>query len=438
MKTITQLKDEVKNLMKASADIDAMCTNENRGLKPEEMVLKDEILDSVESLNSEIKVREREERMAALLETAPAPASEPKPSASGVTVGIDRKSKDTFKSFDEQLIAVKTAFSPTGSIDPRLYNAATGLNESVGNEGAFLVQQDYSNELLKEVYETGQLASRCRKQPISGNANSIKINGVDETSRAASRMGGVKGYWADEADEKTASKPKFRKIELTLKKLVGLCYLTDELMEDAAGIGAFVHDAFVSEFGFLLDDAIYNGLGAAQPLGILNAGSLVTVPKEGGQGADTILTQNLVNMYARRFAGMTGNYVWLYNQNIEPQLMTMSLAVGAGGSATYLPPGGLSGAPYGNILGLPAIAIEHAATLGDVGDIVLANLPNGYILAEKGGIKSDLSIHVRFIYDEQVFRFILRVDGQPVRATALTPAKGTDQLSHFIALAARA
>ncbi len=435
MKTVTQYRDDIAALMKKIGDMDAKCIAENRDPTEEELNLKAEIMDKVAATRKIVEGQERQEVLATELAT-PASALTVADGAR-IIASPDRARKDTFISFDEQLMAVKNAFNPSGVIDPRLFNIATGLNETVGSEGAFLVQQDFSDELLQEVFETGQLASRCRKQPISGNANSLKINGVDENSRAATRFGGVKGYWADEAEEKTASKPKFRKIELNLKKLVGLCYLTDELMEDSAAIGSFVKDAFVGEFGFLLDDAIYNGIGGGQPLGILNAGSLVTVPIEGGQGADTILTQNIVNMYARRFASMTNNYVWFYNQNIEPQLFTMSLAVGAGGSTTYLPPGGLSGAPYGKLLGLDAIAIEQAATLGDVGDIVLANLPNGYILAQKGGIKSDVSIHVRFIWDEQVFRFILRIEGQPVRAKALTPAKGVEQQSHFIALAAR-
>jgi len=125
---------------------------------------------------------------------------------------------------------------------------------------------------------------------------------------------------------------------------------------------------------------------------------------------------------------------------IEPQLAKLSYAVGTAGTLVYTPPGGMSGAPYGSIKGLPAIAVEQAAVLGTAGDIVLANLPNGYVLAEKGGIKTDMSIHVRFVYDEQVFRFVLRIDGQPVRATALTPFKGGAGAtqSHFIALATRA
>jgi HK97 family phage major capsid protein len=91
------------------------------------------------------------------------------------------------------------------------------------------------------------------------------------------------------------------------------------------------------------------------------------------------------------------------------------------------------------IKGAPVIEIEQCETLGTVGDIILADFQNGYLIAEKGGIKSDMSIHVKFQYDESVFRFVMRVDGQPVRAAALTPFKGgaTATQSHFVALATR-
>jgi HK97 family phage major capsid protein len=117
----------------------------------------------------------------------------------------------------------------------------------------------------------------------------------------------------------------------------------------------------------------------------------------------------------------------------------MSVAVGTGGQLIYMPPGGLSQSPYGTLLGRPVIPIEQCQALGTAGDIILGDFSNGYLLAEKGGIKTDMSIHVKFDYDESVFRFVLRVDGQPVRATALTPYKGgaTATQSHFVALATR-
>lgn len=438
MKTISQYKEDVKALMAKSGDIDAKAMGENRDLNEAELSLKNEILDTVEEITKTINTLERAERMQAMLEKTDGPKTRQR-AGSSVVVGDDLASKQKFGSFGEQLMAVKNAAMPGGKVDPRLYNAASGLGETVPADGGFLVQQDYTTELIQQVFETGILASRCRRMPISGNANSMKINGVDETSRASTRWGGILGYWEEEAAEKTATKPKFRKIELNLKKLIGLCYATDELLQDAAALGGYIQQGFVSEFGFLLDDAIVNGSGAGQPLGILNAGCLVSVAKEGGQKAATILAENVIKMYSRMFASSRPNAVWLINQNIEPQLFTMSLAVGTGGIPIYMPAGGLSGQPYGTLFGRPVMAIEQAATLGTQGDIIFADLGGGYILAEKGGIQSDMSIHVRFVYDESVFRFVMRVDGQPVRASALTPYKGGANYtqSHFIALDTR-
>lgn len=200
-----------------------------------------------------------------------------------------------------------------------------------------------------------------------------------------------------------------------------------------------ISNAFVSEFGFLLDDAIINGTGAGQPLGILNGGSLVTVSKESGQKSVTILAENVIKMWSRLLAGSEQSAVWLANKNTPPQLLTMSLAVGTGGIPLYQPANQLAGQPYQTLFGRPVLFIEQAATLGTVDDLILADFQNRYILAEKGGIQSDMSIHVRFQYDESVFRFVLRVDGQPTLASTLVPYKGGagNCQSHFIALETR-
>jgi len=65
-----------------------------------------------------------------------------------------------------------------------------------------------------------------------------------------------------------------------------------------------------------------------------------------------------------------------------------------------------------------------------------------YKFIDKGGMQSDVSIHVRFIYDESVFRFVYRCDGQPVLASEITPftagvTTATATLSHFVRVAAR-
>jgi len=440
MKTITQYREDIAALMRKIGDIDAKCIAENRDPTEEELVLKTEMMNRVDATRKVVEAQERQEQMAS--ELAAPQSALTVPNTAKIEVGKDRAEKDRFLSLGEQLAAIINAGRPGGTVDPRLriQAAATGLGESVPSDGGFLIQQDHANRLFEDLFDNGLIAGECEKIPISATSNGIVLNGYDETSRASSIAGGIIVYHADEAEEKQKSKPKFRRVELSLKKLIGLCYLTDELMMDAPAMETRVSSAFQGAFNFQVQDDLVNGTGAGMALGILNAGCLVSVGKEAAQPASTIMAENIVNMYSRRFAAQTGNYKWYYNQNIEPQLFTMSLAVGTGGIPIYMPPGGLSDAPYGRLMGLPAIAIEQAATLGTKGDIILANFKDGYIMAEKGGLKQDMSIHVRFQYDETALRFVLRMDGQPWRALPLTPYKGgaTSTQSHFITLDARA
>ena len=438
MKTISQYKADIKTLMDKADAMDTNAQNEGRDLTNNEVNLQREILDTIEEINKSVKILERKERIATMLDTSDERLTVPDDAR--LDVSAPNSSKDRFASFGQQLIAVVNAGKAGGSIDPKLFNAAaSGLNETTSADGGFLVQQDFVTELIVGVETEAVLAPKCRMQPISGNANSIKILGVDETSRVdGSRQGGVQVYMADETEQATASKPNFRKIELNLNKMMGVCYATDELLTDAAALEGFIRNAFPAEIAFKKDDLILRGTGAGQNLGILNAGCLVTQAKETGQTKDTILAENVINMSSRIFAKSFSNANWYINQMCLPQLHTMSIAIGTGGQLVYMPPGGLSGSLYGTLLGRPVIPIEQASALGDVGDILLADM-NGYILAEKGGIKSDVSVHVRFLYDEQVFKFTLRIDGQPLRASALTPYKGgvTATQSHFVTLAAR-
>jgi HK97 family phage major capsid protein len=338
-----------------------------------------------------------------------------------------------FASFGEQLMAAYRAATPGGKVDERLTTrAASGLNESTPSDGGFLVQQDFVTELLKRTYETGILASKVKKIPISTNANGMKINAIDEDSRAnGSRWGGVQTYWEGEADELTASKPKFRQMELSLKKLTGLCYATDELLQDAAALEAVIRQAFAEEFGFKIDDAILSGSGEGEPLGILNSGAIVTVAKEASQ-TDIITVENLIKMWNRLWSRSRANAVWYINQELEPYLYTLKI----GDKPVYIPAGGLSEKPYGTLFGRPVVPIEQCSAAGEVGDIILADIGQ-YLLIDKGGIKSASSIHVRFLYDENVFRFIYRVDGKPIWTKPLTPYKGSATVSPFVTLAKR-
>lgn len=320
--------------------------------------------------------------------------------------------------------------------EARENRAATGLNEKIPSDGGFLVGTDFSSELLTKAHDAAQLASRVRKMGISSSANSIKIPGIDETSRAdGSRWGGVVTYWADEAAAYTASAPKFKMIELALNKLTGLCYATDEMLQDSSVLGGVISNAFTEEFAFKIDDCIFGGDGAGKPLGIYGHSSTISVAKESGQSADTIVFANVAKMWARLWNRSRGNAVWVANQDIIPQLMQLK---DSAGNAIFLPANGAAGSPlYDTLLGKPVLYIEQAKTLGDLGDLSLMDLSQ-YIMIDKGRMNSASSMHVRFLYDEMVYKFTYRVDGQPIWTTALTPANGSNTVSPFVMLAARA
>jgi len=129
--------------------------------------------------------------------------------------------------------------------------------------------------------------------------------------------------------------------------------------------------------------------------------------------------------------------VWLISQDIEAQLFGLNGASGTAGVMVFLPPGGLSSAPYGTLFGRPIVPNEYCAALGTVGDIILADLSQ-YQAIDKGGIQEAASIHVQFLYDESVLRFVYRFDGQPKWASALTAFNASsDTLSPFVLLATR-
>lgn len=345
-----------------------------------------------------------------------------------------------FATFGEQLMAVKAAAGASPVIDRRLTTrAVTGLSEGVPSDGGFLVQQEFATELLQKTHDQGQLIQRVRDIPIGAGKNGLKINAIKETSRAdGSRWGGIRAYWLAEGGGKTETKPEFRQMELDLKKLAGLCYATDELLEDATALGAVITQGFADEFTFKIEDAIINGTGAGQPLGILAIpASHVTVAKEAGQPAATIVYENIVKMWARLWARSQMDAIWVINQDCIPQLMTMGITLGVAGTPVFLPPGGASGSPYSTLFGRPVIPIEYCQTLGTKGDIGLIDFGQ-YLTISKGGIDAAQSIHVRFTYDETVFRFVIRIDGQPIWNRTLTPFKGANTQSPYVWLETRA
>ena len=382
----------------------------------------------LEGFKTEMVKAASESAEAAVKKYADELAPEVKAGFAGHVQIVKDEAEQPFKNGGEFLTAVKNAALSPSQIDRRLLPLkATGMNEAIPSQGGFLVQQDMQAGILQRMYGVGGLLSRFNPMTVSGNG--MLINAIDETSRAdGSRFGGVLGYWLNEGGTKTATKPKFRQIDLKLKKVAALCYATDELLEDATALESWINQYVPEELRFKVEDAIMNGDGVGKPLGILASPALVSATRT---DASEIDANDIARMWARRWVGSM-DYVWFASPNIHPQLVAMTV----GQMPVYLPPGGVSGSPYGSIYGRPVIETEYSPALGSVGDLLLVS-PSQYALIQKGGIQSASSIHVQFTTDETAFRFVYRVDGEPAWNSALTPFNGSsDTVSPFVALAA--
>ena len=320
--------------------------------------------------------------------------------------------------------------------DETVRKTAGYMEEGDLAQGGYLVPTQVSTNILEKTLEASIVESRATIQPMTSNR--LEIPADVDASHVSSYFGGVIIYRPGEGGTKTPTNPTFGKIALTLHKVTGLCYVTDELLADATvALEPYITRKFSQAIAFVKDDDFLNGTGANMPVGAFASGnpSLVTVTAEAGQGAATIVAENIVKMWSRLYPAGHSKAVWIANIETFPQLATMALAVGNGGIPVWMPAGGVSGKPYETLMGAPIIYTEKAQALGTAGDICLADFSQ-YIVGQKGSGSPDVasSIHVRFATDETAFRFVLRYDGQPSWLSTLTPKRGSATLSPFVVL----
>jgi HK97 family phage major capsid protein len=366
--------------------------------------------------------------------TAAAPARKSNGGKVPATAIIDA-GKRGFRNFGEFALAVAKAGAPSAQVDPRLItNAPTTFgSEGVGADGGFAVPPDFRQNIQDLIMGEDSLLSRC--DVIETSSNTLVI--PKDENAPWDTTNGIQATWDGEATQATQSKVNLQEVTVKLHKLRALVPVTSELLDDAAALGSYINRKAPEKINFKVNYAIVQGTGVGQPLGFLNSPATVSVAKESGQAANTLLFQNIVKMYARMYGPSRQDAVWLMSQDVEQQIFSMAFPVTTSGAQIpmFIPPGGMNQSPYGLLMGKPMIPTQAMNALSSQGDIAFVNLKQ-YLAAQKtGGIRSDASVHLFFDYDMTAFRFILRMAGQPWRSAPITPrAAGAATLSDFVVL----
>ena len=458
--TIKALKERLAELNERAQSIQALADKEKRDLSQEEDGELVSIFAEFERTEDQIKRRETIEAQSqranasAGRRSAPSPLPtiedpDPAPGSAAPRDGLrntrlstpQERGRSGFAHFGEFCTAVRSA-TVKGQIDPRLVRGAATQwgSEGIGEDGGFAVPPDWRREIMTLVDAEDSLVARTDQQTTSGNQIVVP---TDEN--APWHAAGVKVYWAEEATAAQQSKPNLKPLICRANKILGLVYLTDELLEDAASMGNYVRSKAPPAIAWELNDAIVNGNGSGKPLGFMNSPAKITILKEASQAAATILGLNVSKMWSRMPARSLARAAWLINQDIYPQLHQLNIPIknvagteNVGGMPVYIPPGGFSASPFGTLMGRPIIPTEACATLGTEGDIVFVDLMAYLTVMKSGGMREDVSIHVEFEKDIVAFRFIMRVGGQPWLSKAIARKSGSNTLSPFITLETRA
>lgn len=462
MKTIEQLQARLVELQEIGKAIQAKADAEKRDLQDAEQKELDSVFQEFENIEADIsrrlKLAAQDDRLLAPQgRTVPAHGAEPDPETTPRNNGarnpagmrntrlttVEERARYGFRNFGEFCMSVKNASINPSAMDQRLIQNAAASTigvEGVGADGGFAVPPEWRAEIMEMVAGEDSILAMTDQQTASGNSITFP---VDETT-AWQTTGGVQAYWDGEASTINQSKPSLKDLTCKLSRITALVPMTDELLEDAAAMGGYVGKKAGEKIDFKVTDAIIGGTGVGMPLGIMNAPCRVSVAKETSQVAATFHADNVAKMMARLPSKSFGRAAWFMNQDVLPQVFKLGFAVttaagvASGAGALYLPPQGLaSSPPYGTILGRPIVVTEACATLGTVGDVILADMSKYLTVVKAGGVKSDVSMHLWFDQNLTAFRFVLRMNGQPWLSAAIARKNGSNTLSHFVSLDTR-
>lgn len=317
---------------------------------------------------------------------------------------------------DERLLPLRSA---AGSDEHSTFSDAYG---------GYLLPEGLVPGLKSIPAEGDPTESRVTRVPMSTQV--VNLNAKTDQNHTTSVSGGLRVYRREEAGTVTASRMAMEQIKLESNPQMGVSYASEEILQlSPISFVALLAGGFASEFGSANIREKLRGTGTGQLEGVLNTPCLITVNKETGQSADTILYKNAIKMRSRcwRYSGA----VWMYNHDTLPELMNMA--------DDYGRPVWQTSARDGEpdlLLGRPAFPSEYCSTIGDVGDLILG-VWSEYLYGELEGQKSAESMHVRFLEHERAFKYWRSNAGKVWWRTAITPAKSTSTLSPFVVLQAR-
>ncbi len=449
-------RTRLANIHSRSAAILAKAYADKRDVTAAEQRQLDSLFGNFEQGEAECK--EIEADIDAIERTPRGRVSTPNPIATGpyYSGGNGTSNQDTGKPvigggafsrmFPQARASGSREFSDLGSFakavyerNPRLFNAASGMGEGVGQDGGFYVPVQFYAGLMDGSLQQEAIRPGATVIPMTSSQVNIPMFDLSNRSTGIATM---EGKVTAEGATGTTQKAKVREISLAAKKISVLVPTTIELLQDAPQLfGGLLQTAMQEALAQTLDSWFISGNGAGVPLGILSAPCTVSQAKDGSQVAATITPTNIANMVSRLAPGSWSKAQWIVSPSALAALFTLATVtknVAGNENVSGHAPEFFNVLPDGkfSLCGRPLIVSDRCAALGTVGDIMLCDLSQ-YMIGIRQNAELAVDSSIGFKESEVWFRLNCRIDGQPVQASAITPRVGSATLSPFVTLATR-
>ena len=301
--------------------------------------------------------------------------------------------------------------------------AASSFTGSTGSGGGYSLPSAISATLLDSLLEASVILPRSTIIPMDDRK--VSVWGFDSLDQStAHQVMGINFEVVAEGGSVTPTAGKVRGVSLEARKLMAITKISLELLDDSARFEQALRDNFSRAAAWVVDDYLINGDGTdGEFLGILNCPSKIAIDST-GQTTGTFTLTNAINMRARLMEG--GSPIWIVNQDVLPQLYSMTLA-----------DAGLVMAFDGKeLLGIPVVVSSKAQSISTEGDVILADLSR-FLIGMRKEIVIESSPHFAFDSGEVAFRLILRLDSADSMSAAMTPRYSSDTLGWAITLQTR-
>jgi HK97 family phage major capsid protein len=435
---LVEIRSEAKAILD-SADSD------NAGkLSQEQQAKFDDLMSERDQVEANIVRVEKLEAMDAGVGRMTEPSAPAKPVAR--TEGLrDRIVDDPMRGFESAADFGRAVHGatlpglPAGNVDPRLLkvgigevgaDAPTNFHRETGSSDGYMVPPAMRDQVWDMLFDEEGVLAAVAPEPTESNA--VQLLRDESTPWSTT---GIQANWASEGAQLTTSRLLNEFSTVQLHKLHAFVSATEELLSDAPRLNARLTKGAAAAIRWKAEDAVISGDGVGKPLGWQTGASLVTVAKEAGQSANTVVVENVLKMFSRLLSIQSQGAFWLAHKSVMPQIAQLNIS----NQPVYTPVGtGIQGKPAAQLLGMPIIWSEHAQIVGDLNDINLVSPMGYYATTKAGGLKFASSMHLFFDHDVEAFRWTFRLGGQPFLSAAVSPANGAETLSHFVTLAARA